>query len=140
MNIGDNYGGGIVADIQGENLLIVESVDAFTAVSRVDYLAYIDTLNTGVYSNWAVPTSDQFHTMFLVKEQLGWNSSQEYWSESIDPWQSKAFSMGNDVYRIMNNQNTFYARAVRTDKIPPKPCWLWELIKKIIEFIKHLWQ
>lgn len=78
--------------------------------------AYVcDTLVSGVYDDWYLPSRDELEKLYLSKDLIGGFASDRYWSSSEsnehDAW---SHDFGNDSIKENHKYHPYYVRAVRS--------------------------
>ncbi|HPI30865.1 MAG TPA: DUF1566 domain-containing protein [Bacteroidales bacterium] len=78
--------------------------------------AYVcDTLVSGVYDDWYLPSRDELEKLYKSKDIIGGFASDRYWSSSEsnehDAW---SHDFGNDSIKENHKYHPYYVRAVRS--------------------------
>jgi len=78
--------------------------------------AYVcDTLVSGGYDDWYLPSRDELEKLYLSKDLIGGFASDRYWSSSEsnehDAW---SHDFGNDSIKENHKYHPYYVRAVRS--------------------------
>ena len=78
--------------------------------------AYVcDTLVSGGYDDWFLPSRDELEKLYLSKDLIGGFASDRYWSSSEsnehDAW---SHDFGNDSVKVNHKYHPYYVCAVRS--------------------------
>ncbi|HOY30824.1 MAG TPA: DUF1566 domain-containing protein [Bacteroidales bacterium] len=78
--------------------------------------AYVcDTLVSGGYDDWFLPSRDELEKLYLSKDLLGGFASDRYWSSSeSNAHEAWSHDFGNDSIKENHKYHPYYVRAVRS--------------------------
>jgi len=117
LNIGDEFGGGIVfhVDEPGEHGLIVSREDLSATADWDEAVQYCLDYMGGGFKDWHLPSIEQLDLLYKAKDIVGSFVRFSYWSATE---YAEHFAWFQNFYNgIQDNDfkdNTCYVRAVRS--------------------------
>ncbi|MFZ4525834.1 MAG: DUF1566 domain-containing protein [Chlorobium sp.] len=116
VNIGDEYGGGIVfyVDGTGQHGLVAAKADFQEEMNWDDAKSACESLVSNSYSDWFLPNKEQLKRLYNMRSIVGGFSDNYYWNsteDSADYAWNQSFYIG--YQNIINKSFRWCVRTVR---------------------------